>query len=101
MGIEIKSLMIYQSYSLQSDSLFWDNSFAPFKLCYISTFTFRQQVIIDPEEKEESIINGKLMMAFNIHNEVCCVQMNGGVCVDYEQVYKKFNFNSFFYFSDC
>ena len=55
---------------------------------YIFVFElFRQQIIIDPEEKEESIINGKLMMAFNIHNEVCCVQMNGGVCIDYEQVY--------------
>ncbi|XP_066927297.1 exosome complex component RRP45-like isoform X2 [Clytia hemisphaerica] len=45
-----------------------------------------QQLIIDPEEKEESIIDGKLMMAFNIHNEVCCVQMSGGVSVDYEQL---------------
>uniref|UniRef100_A0A7M5VF67 Uncharacterized protein n=2 Tax=Clytia hemisphaerica TaxID=252671 RepID=A0A7M5VF67_9CNID len=25
-------------------------------------------------------------MAFNIHNEVCCVQMSGGVSVDYEQL---------------
>lgn len=45
-----------------------------------------QQLIIDPEEKEESIISGTLMMAFNVQNEVCCVQMNGGVCLDYEQV---------------
>ena len=63
-------------------------NFVQFVMYYIFVFKlFRQQIIIDPEEKEESIINGKLMMAFNIHNEVCCVQMNGGVCIDYEQVY--------------
>jgi len=53
----------------------------------ILLFSFvRQQVIIDPEEKEESIVSGTLMMAFNIHHEICCAQMSGGVCLDYEQV---------------
>ena len=61
---------------------------------------FRQQIIIDPEEKEESIIDGKLMMAFNIHNEVCCVQMNGGVCLDYEQVTLKMFLFLFFSLSE-
>lgn len=50
----------------------------------------RQQIIIDPEEKEESIIAGKLMMAFNMHNELCCAQMSGGVCLEYEQVFVNF-----------
>ncbi|XP_002160444.3 exosome complex component RRP45 isoform X1 [Hydra vulgaris] len=45
-----------------------------------------EQMIIDPEEKEESILSGKLIMAFNIYGEVCCAQMSGGVSFDYEQI---------------
>jgi len=44
------------------------------------------QIIVDPEEKEENIVSGKLIMAFNIHGEVCCAQMSGGVSLEYEQI---------------
>ena len=45
-----------------------------------------EHIIVDPEEKEESIISGKLIMAFNIHGEICCAQMSGGVSLEYEQI---------------
>jgi len=54
-----------------------------------STFGFigeGEQIIIDPEEKEESIMSGKMTLAFNIHGELCCSQMSGGVALDYEQI---------------
>lgn len=54
-----------------------------------TTFGFIEdgkQIIVDPEEKEESIISGKLIMAFNVHGEVCCAQMSGGVSLEYEQI---------------
>jgi len=44
------------------------------------------QIIVDPDEKEANVVSGKLIMAFNIHGEVCCAQMSGGVSLEYEQI---------------
>jgi len=54
-----------------------------------TTFGFTDNganMIVDPEEKEESIICGHLIMAFNVHMEVCSAQMSGGVSLEYEQI---------------
>ena len=43
-------------------------------------------MILDPEEKEECIISGALTIASNMHSEICCAQLSGGVSLDQEQV---------------
>ncbi|XP_057312809.1 exosome complex component RRP45-like isoform X3 [Hydractinia symbiolongicarpus] len=45
-----------------------------------------EHVIIDPEEKEENIVSGQMTLAFNIHSEMCCAQMSGGVLLEAEQL---------------
>ena len=62
-----------------------------------TTFGFIEngaQIIVDPEEKEEFVVEGKLMMAFNVHGEVCCAQMSGGVSLEYEQIMQCANISS-------
>lgn len=69
-----------------------EKEFLPLNVHHIpicTTFGFvdnGEQVIIDPEEKEEDVISGRFTVAFNIHNEICCAQMSGGVAIDYEQI---------------
>ena len=41
---------------------------------------------MDPTDDEERIMNGRMMMAMNIHREVCGAVMGGGVSLETEQV---------------
>lgn len=41
---------------------------------------------MDPTNKEESVMDGQMMMAMNIDREICAVQMNGGLSLEAEQV---------------
>jgi len=38
----------------------------------------RETLIIDPTEKEEQILDGKIVMAMNSHRELCAVHCSGG-----------------------
>ena len=49
-------------------------------------FDFSDRIIIDPEEKESSILSGDMVMACNTLGEICCAQMSGGCSLEYEQV---------------
>jgi len=44
------------------------------------------RIIIDPEEKESSILSGDMVMACNTLGEICCAQMSGGCSLEYEQI---------------
>ena len=42
----------------------------------------RKFLLVDPTDDEERIMNGRMMMAMNIHREVCGAVMGGGVCLE-------------------
>lgn len=46
----------------------------------------RQLLLVDPTEKEEIIMNGRMTMAMNIHREICGAVMGGGVSLESDQV---------------
>ncbi|XP_028412711.1 exosome complex component RRP45-like isoform X2 [Dendronephthya gigantea] len=53
------------------------------------TFAFYDNgglLLVDPTEREESVMDGQMMMAMNIDREICAVQMNGGLSLEAEQV---------------
>ena len=41
---------------------------------------------MDPTEKEEAVMNGRMIMAMNIHREICGAVMGGGVSLEADQV---------------
>ena len=47
---------------------------------------FRGLLLVDPTEKEESVMDGQMMIAMNIDREICAVQMNGGLSLEADQV---------------
>ena len=47
----------------------------------------RQQLLVDPTDKEEIVMNGRMIMAMNIHREICGAVMGGGVSLESEQVH--------------
>ena len=51
----------------------------------------REFLLVDPTDKEETIMDGRMTMAMNIHREICGAVMGGGVSLESDQVF-------FFYF---
>ena len=47
-----------------------------------------QLLLVDPTDKEEIIMNGRMIMAMNIHREICGAVMGGGVSLESDQVYE-------------
>ena len=45
-----------------------------------------QLLLVDPTEKEEAVMNGRMIMAMNIHREICGAVMGGGVSLEADQV---------------
>ncbi|XP_072040118.1 exosome complex component RRP45-like isoform X2 [Amphiura filiformis] len=53
------------------------------------TFAFYLEgkyLLVDPTEKEESVMDGNMVMAMNVHREVCTVQMSGGMLLLKDQI---------------
>jgi len=42
--------------------------------------------LIDPISVEEKVMDGSLMISMNKHHEVCCMQMNGSVQINKDQI---------------
>jgi len=45
-----------------------------------------QLLLVDPTEKEEIVMNGRMIMAMNIHREICGAVMGGGVSLESDQI---------------
>lgn len=45
-----------------------------------------QLLLVDPTDKEEVVMNGRMIMAMNIHREICGAVMGGGVSLESEQI---------------
>lgn len=45
-----------------------------------------QLLLVDPTDKEETIMNGRMIMAMNIHREICGAVMGGGVSLESDQI---------------
>ena len=54
-----------------------------------SRFIFSQLLLVDPTDKEETIMNGRMIMAMNIHREICGAVMGGGVSLESDQVHEQ------------
>lgn len=52
---------------------------------------FRKFLLVDPTDKEECVMNGRMMMAMNIHREICGAVMGGGVSLETEQVNRNYS----------
>lgn len=50
------------------------------------TLFCRQLLLVDPTEKEEIVMNGRMTMAMNVHREICGAVMGGGVSLESDQV---------------
>ena len=47
----------------------------------------REFLLVDPTDKEETIMDGRMIMAMNIHREICGAVMGGGVSLESDQVF--------------
>ncbi|XP_030306579.1 exosome complex component RRP45 isoform X1 [Calypte anna] len=53
------------------------------------SFAFFQQgtyLLVDPSEREESVMDGVLVIAMNKHQEICTIQSSGGIMLVKDQV---------------
>ncbi|KAM9378081.1 exosome complex component RRP45 [Phaethornis superciliosus] len=53
------------------------------------SFAFFQQgtyLLVDPSEREESVMDGVLIIAMNKHQEICTIQSSGGIMLVKDQV---------------
>eukprot|EP01119_Soliformovum_irregulare_P018220 TRINITY_DN5540_c0_g1_i2.p1 TRINITY_DN5540_c0_g1~~TRINITY_DN5540_c0_g1_i2.p1 ORF type:complete len:465 (-),score=146.93 TRINITY_DN5540_c0_g1_i2:304-1530(-) len=53
------------------------------------TFAFFEDgevVIVDPNRKEELVMNGRMSITLNAHREICAVQKGGGPALDSKQI---------------
>ena len=46
----------------------------------------RNIIIVDPNLKEEAIMDGRMTMTLNSHREICAVQKGGGTPISSEQI---------------
>ena len=46
----------------------------------------REYLLVDPTHQEERVMDGRLVVAMNVHREICALQMAGGVAILPEQV---------------
>ncbi|XP_064392820.1 exosome complex component RRP45-like [Halichondria panicea] len=56
-------------------------------LCF--TFAFfhgGERLLVDPSLSEEGVMEGQLVIAMNVHREICALQMTGGVAIEQDQV---------------
>jgi len=44
-------------------------------------------MVVDPSLEEELVMEGRLVVGMNVHQEVCVLQMNGGVPLLPDQVF--------------
>ena len=52
----------------------------PFNIC------FRTYLLVDPNEREERVMDGLLVIAMNKHREICTIQSSGGIMLLPDQV---------------
>lgn len=52
----------------------------PFDIC------FRTYLLVDPNEREERVMDGLLVIAMNKHREICTIQSSGGIMLLTDQV---------------
>jgi exosome complex RNA-binding protein Rrp42 (RNase PH superfamily) len=52
----------------------------------VGLFFDRGLLLVDPSDKEEAVMDGHMMMAMNIHREICGAVMGGGVSLETDQV---------------
>lgn len=46
----------------------------------------REFLLVDATDREERVMEGQMMIAMNINREICTIQMNGGLCLEKDQV---------------
>ncbi len=46
----------------------------------------RERLLVDPSLSEEGVMEGQLVIAMNVHREICALQMTGGVAIEQDQV---------------
>lgn len=46
----------------------------------------RQYLTVDPSLEEEGVMDGRMTIAMNTHQEVCVLQLTGGVAILPDQV---------------
>ena len=49
-------------------------------------FLSRQYLAVDPNLEEEGVMEGRMTIAMNAHQEVCVLQLTGGVAILPDQV---------------
>jgi exosome complex component RRP45 len=49
-------------------------------------FNKGERLLCDPTNKEESVMEGHVVVAMNKHREVCCMQLGGGVALQPEEI---------------
>lgn len=47
---------------------------------------FRTYLLVDPNEREERVMDGLLVIAMNKHREICTIQSSGGIMLLKDQV---------------
>lgn len=55
------------------------------------SFAFFQQgtyLLVDPNEREERVMDGLLVIAMNKHREICTIQSSGGIMLLKDQVFR-------------
>lgn len=53
---------------------------------YLHGYICRALLLVDPTDREESVMDGQMMIAMNVDREICAVQMNGGLSLEADQV---------------
>ncbi|XP_046852290.1 exosome complex component RRP45-like isoform X2 [Xenia sp. Carnegie-2017] len=55
---------------------------------YISFSFFHngEFLLVDATDREERVMEGQMMIAMNINREICTIQMNGGLCLEKDQI---------------
>jgi len=62
------------------------STFPLYELCSIN----RDYLLVDPTDKEEQVMDGRLIVGVNEHKEICALHLAGGVAILPEQIIRCF-----------
>lgn len=79
-------LCFYQCHLKKISTLLKLTSVQP-QICSIPfNIPFRTYLLVDPNEREERVMDGLLVIAMNKHREICTIQSSGGIMLLKDQV---------------
>ena len=61
---------------------------ARWHMCYGCVYNYSEYLLVDPSSDEEIVMEGKLVVSMNAHQELCALQLAGGVAVLPNQVWE-------------